>query len=88
MKLISPEEIAGVCGKFSRPEYRKEGLHLLVEMSADAQLDADREDVRELFEEIEKHWEMVAEEGRPLYFRFDYDWYRSFKKRMVKDEKD
>jgi hypothetical protein len=36
--LLTPEEIAGICGKFSRPENRKEGLHLLAEMAAQAQL--------------------------------------------------
>jgi len=48
LKRLSEARIAGVCGKFSRPEYRKEQLHLLAEMAADAQLEADQKVVDEL----------------------------------------
>lgn len=34
MRLLTEVEIAGVCGRFSRPENRKQGLHLLAEMAA------------------------------------------------------
>ncbi|KKL49937.1 hypothetical protein LCGC14_2310490 [marine sediment metagenome] len=54
MQRISNPTIAGICGKFQRPENQKQGLHLLAEMGVDAQLEADKKDMRELFEEIEK----------------------------------
>ena len=37
MRLLTEEEIAGVCGRFAKPENKKEGLHLLAEMAADAE---------------------------------------------------
>ena len=54
LKRISDGRIAGVCGRFSRPEYRKEGLHLLAEMAADAQLEADQKVVDELKKQSRK----------------------------------
>lgn len=51
LKRISESKIAYVCGRFQRPEYRKEGLHLLAEMAADAQLEADQKVVDELKEQ-------------------------------------
>lgn len=40
LKPLRSNEIAGVCGKFMRPENKKQGLHLLAEMSAQSQLDS------------------------------------------------
>ena len=37
MRLLTEEEIAGVCGRFAKSENKKEGLHLLAEMAADAE---------------------------------------------------
>ena len=37
MRLLTEEQIAGVCGRFARPENKKEGLHLLAEMAAEAE---------------------------------------------------
>lgn len=61
MKRISPEQIAGICGKFQRSENKKEGLHLLADWGADAQLKSceaellklKKEWARELFKELE-----------------------------------
>ena len=36
-RLLNSTEIAGVCGKFSRPENSKQGLHKLAEMASEAQ---------------------------------------------------
>lgn len=48
MKRISEVEIAGIGGRFSRPENKVHGLHLLAEMSADAQLESCEEEHKEL----------------------------------------
>lgn len=57
MKRMSDVAIAGVCGKFARPENTKEGLHLLAEMGADTQLEScekeHKAEMIKLFEEIE-----------------------------------
>lgn len=52
LKRIGEAKITGVCGKFSRPEYRNKGWHLLAKMSADAQLEADQKVVDELEKQL------------------------------------
>lgn len=63
MKRISPEKIAGICGKFQRPENKKEGLHLLADWGAEAQLESceaelielKKEWAREMVDKLEKY---------------------------------
>ena len=47
------------------------------------QLNADQKAVRELFEEIEEHWEIVAEMDKAPYFRFDYSKYQALKTKYL-----
>jgi len=58
MSILNRVEIAGICGKFARPENQKEGLHLLAEMASEAQDLKNKAEyeqkVKEIFEEIEK----------------------------------
>ena len=50
-RLLTEVEIAGVCGRFARPENEKEGLHLLAEMAADAEHKATLKAVGEFLDE-------------------------------------
>jgi len=92
LKRISEGEIAGVCGKFSRPENKKEGLHLLAEMGAQAQLEADKEKVEAIVQEIFREIDLRLELSK---FGHDIDgWWladahlQALKQKYVKEVKD
>jgi len=51
-RLLTKVEIAGVCGRFARPENKKQGLHLLAEMAADESQKATLKAVGEWLENI------------------------------------